>query len=112
MSEKLTEDRKTIHLFMKDCDYGRKLYTYDPPVCDGCEGCKREFDADDMMAVKEAIDKAGKWTSFFNYTHSHYYPEDLDPIRDNVFACITGWLINPPRFCKLAAEWLRKEKVC
>lgn len=70
----------------------------------------------DLGAIKEAIEKAGKWDSFSFYAwHKWWNPDDLDDDPESsvkeMRLDFTPWLFNPVRFCQLAAEWLeRREK--
>ena len=63
----------------------------------------------DMIAVKEAIVKMGKWDIFLNYVTDVWPRECTGPAFER--GPFISWLMHPPRFCKLAAEWWRKEKV-
>ena len=76
------------------------------PKCGEVAEWRTFLTGNDMIAVKEAIEKMGKWAGFWNYSHSIWVSRG--------YAGFTGdflsWLMHPPRFCKLAARWRRKEK--
>ena len=61
----------------------------------------------DMVAVKEAIEKMGKWDVFYWWSWHKCQRDGTTYVGDDHFV---AWLMHPPRFCKLAARWRRKEK--
>jgi hypothetical protein len=118
-------DRKILTEMIGECWHEDKLFKCD----DGssfirCPKCKlpiskwnlRSFTTpDDLFAVKEAIEKMGKWEEFFTTTFNEWYavteiPDDRD--RDAMFST---WLFRPtingePHFCQLVAEFLEGRK--
>lgn len=59
---------------------------------------------DDLGAVKEAIEKAGRWSQFEDFTFWEWQKIPLTEMTTHM-----QWLIDPARFCDLAGEWLKQK---
>ena len=73
---------------------------------------------DDMMAVKDKLEEKGEWCGFTSYSYSKWrdYVLGLPPdkykheMSDDRCSYMFVWLLNPTRFCQLAADFLKGDK--
>jgi hypothetical protein len=85
-----------------------------------CQHCEEHYThaqnrtfitAQDMMDLKERLVEKGMWPKFWYYSHEVWLPIiDINKFRPDGFVTFINWLLNPPRFCKLLADLLKKEE--
>lgn len=121
------KDRKFMTEWLGECWHEPESYIYDyeggewaydtlePLYKMRCKKCKKDITEgynrtfttpDDMMAVKERLVETNsdhRFTVFLEIQFDSWLEEDED--RDCYF---WDWLINPPRFCQLAAYFLKE----
>lgn len=65
----------------------------------------------DLIAVKEAIERSGEWDSFSYYAFEKWYGRQLDiPTLKETRRDFTAWLLEPERFNWLAGEFEMQKK--
>lgn len=66
----------------------------------------------DLIAVKEAIEKSGEWQQFYNYITIVFWQEKMEGIRGHHISAgeFEQWLLQPERFCLFCAEWKIQQK--
>jgi hypothetical protein len=90
---------------MAICSCGKTTY---------CTEENRTFTTpDDMMAVKDKLVEKGEWESFDRFAYGEFCrraDKFQIEITGYVSAAYSNWLINPTRFCELAAGFLKDSK--
>jgi hypothetical protein len=113
-------DRKRLNEFLGECscDLNGRINNFNAEGVWGCRTCNnkirahRQFTtAQDMMDLKDKLVEKGMWSQFWYYSHEVWLPIiDINKFRPDGFVTFINWLFNPPRFCKLVADLLKKEE--
>lgn len=66
----------------------------------------------DIMLVKEAIERSGEWQQFCSYADIIFMGEKMKGVNGHYISIyeFEGWLLEPERFCCLAAEFETKKE--
>jgi hypothetical protein len=117
------EDRKLLTKFLSECWHGPYVTNYGHDcvnkICEKCWKSPEELDhpnnrtfttAQDMMDLKDKLVEKHRWYGFIVFAKTRFSFKDYDPCYDNIETGFYDWLINPPRFCQLVADFLKKEE--